>query len=172
MNRRHFLQGSFALSLGTPMLAALQQGRLDEAAAVLARATAEGQVASAVLHVVQREAGFTRVFGKAQSADAMFLLGSISKPIAVTALMTLFERGEFKLDDPLKKFMPKVTGGGRGRGAKQHRLTHVSACRISSRKTRSGGASPRRSGGSSGRGRARRCTSRRGPSISIRAWPS
>ena len=29
----------------------------------------------------------------------MFLLGSISKPIAVTALMTLFDRGEFKLDD-------------------------------------------------------------------------
>jgi len=73
---------------------------------VLKRAVATGQVASAVLHVAQRETTFTRHFGKAQSADAMFLLGSISKPICVTALMTLFDRGEFKLDDPLKRFVP------------------------------------------------------------------
>jgi CubicO group peptidase (beta-lactamase class C family) len=126
MHRRHFIQGSFALSLGTPMLAALQQGRLEDAAAVLARATAEGEVASAVLHVVQREKSFTRVFGKAQTEDAMFLLGSISKPIAVTALMTLFERGHFKLDDPLKKFLPRFTGGERDRVTMQHLLTHVS----------------------------------------------
>src|SRR4051812_9285065 len=126
MNRRHFIQGSLAVSLGTPMLAQLKQGKLEEAAAILARATAAGEVASAVLHVVQREASFTRAFGKAQTEDAMFLLGSISKPIAVTALMTLFERGEFKLDDPLKKFMPKFTGGERDRVTMQHLLTHVS----------------------------------------------
>ncbi|HEV7406479.1 MAG TPA: serine hydrolase domain-containing protein [Chthoniobacteraceae bacterium] len=126
MNRRHFLQGSFALSLGTPMLAALQQGKLEDAAAILARATATGEVASAVLHVGQREASFTRTFGKAQNEDAMFLLGSISKPIAVTALMTLFERGLFKLDDPLKKFLPRFTGGERERVTMQHLLTHVS----------------------------------------------
>lgn len=108
------------------MFAALQQGRLEEAAAVLARATNEGLVASAVLHVVQRETAFTRAFGKAQDEDAMFLLGSISKPIAVTALMTLFERGAFKLDDPLKKFIPQFTGGDRDLVTIQHLLTHVS----------------------------------------------
>ena len=108
------------------MRAALRQERLDEAAAVLARATSEGQVAAAVLHVRQREASFTRAFGKAQTEDAMFLLGSISKPIAVTALMTLYDRGEFKLDDPLKKFLPQFTGGDRDRVTMQHLLTHVS----------------------------------------------
>jgi len=106
--------------------AALRQERLDEAAAVLARATTEGQVAAAVLHMRQREASFTRAFGKAQTEDAMFLLGSISKPIAVTALMTLYDRGEFKLDDPLKKFLPQFTGGDRDRVTMQHLLTHVS----------------------------------------------
>jgi CubicO group peptidase (beta-lactamase class C family) len=126
MNRRHFIQGGLAASLGAPVFAALQQGKLEEAAAVLARATAEGSVASAVLHVAQGEFSFTRSFGKAKSPVAMFLLGSISKPIAVTALMTLFERGEFKLDDPLKKFMPKFTGGDRDRVTMQHLLTHVS----------------------------------------------
>lgn len=126
MTRRVFIQSGLAAGLGTPVLAALQQGRLEEAAAVLARAVADGQVASAVLHVVQGDTSFTRAFGKAANADAMFLLGSISKPIAVTALMTLFERGEFKLDDPVKKFLPRFAGGDRDQVTMQHLLTHVS----------------------------------------------
>ena len=92
----------------------------------LARATAKGQVSAAVLHAVQGENSFTRSFGKAASADAMFLLGSISKPISMTALMTLFERGEFKLDDPVKKFLPQFLGDHRDDVTMQHLLTHVS----------------------------------------------
>lgn len=126
MKRRTFIQSGLAVSLGSPVFAALRQERLDEAAAVLARATAEGQIASAVLHVIQRETAFTRTFGKAQTEHAMFLLGSISKPITVTALMTLFDRGEFKLDDAVKKFLPQFTGGDRDRVTMQHLLTHVS----------------------------------------------
>ena len=114
------------MGLGTPVLAALRPERLDEAVDVLARATRAGQVAAAVLHVVQREASFSRSFGKAQTEQAMFLLGSISKPITVTALMTLFDRGEFKLDDPLKKFIPQFKGDHRDRVTMQHLLTHVS----------------------------------------------
>ncbi len=112
MKRRNFLQFGLAVSLGTPLLAALRQDRLDEAAEVLTRATAQGQVAAAVLHVTQRQTSFTRAFGKARDEHAMFLLGSISKPIAMTALMTLFDKGAFGLDDPLKKFIPKFTGEG------------------------------------------------------------
>lgn len=126
MKRRIFIQSGLALGLGTPVLAALRQERLDEAVAVLARATAGGQIAAAVLHVVQRETSFTRSFGKGQTEHAMFLLGSISKPIAVTALMTLFDRGEFKLDDPLKKFIPQFQGDNREQVTMQHLLTHVS----------------------------------------------
>src|SRR5436190_24096879 len=55
-----------------------------------------------------------------------FLLGSISKPISVTALMTLFDRGECKLSDPLKKFIPQFTGDHRDEVTMQHLLTHVS----------------------------------------------
>ena len=50
--------------------------------------------------------------GKAPSGDAMFLLGSITKPICVTALMTLFDRGDFALDDPLRKFLPAFKADG------------------------------------------------------------
>ena len=120
------MQSGLAIGLGTPVLAALQRERIDEAVETLARETAEGQVAAAVLHVVQRENSFTRSFGKAASADAMFLLGSISKPINVTALMTLFERGEFKLDDPVKKFLPQFVGDHRDEVTIRHLLTHVS----------------------------------------------
>ena len=126
MKRRTFIQGGMAVGFGTSVIAALGQERLDEAAGVLARATAEGQIAVAVLHVVQRETSFTRSFGNAQTEHAMFLLGSISKPIAVTALMTLFDLREFKLDDPLKKFIPQFKGGDRDQVTMQHLLTHVS----------------------------------------------
>jgi CubicO group peptidase (beta-lactamase class C family) len=126
MKRRTFIQSGLAVCLGNPASAALRQERLDEAAAVLARATTEGEVAAAVLHVIQRENSFTRSFGKAQTEDAMFLLGSISKPISVTALMTLFDRGEFKLDDPLKKFIPQFKGDNRDQVTMQHLMTHVS----------------------------------------------
>jgi len=126
MTRRTFIQGGLAAGFANPVSAALQQERLDEAAAVLARAIAEGEVAAAVLHVRQREASFARAFGQARDEQAMFLLGSISKPIAVTALMTLYDRGEFKLDDPLKKFLPQFNGDHREEVTMQHLLTHVS----------------------------------------------
>ena len=126
MHRRTFLQTGLAAALGTPLFAALKHDLWDDAADVLEKAMAGGQIASAVLHVVQRDASFTRAFGKAPSADAMFLLGSITKPICVTALMTFYDRGDFALDDPLKKFIPQFTGDGRERVTMQHLLTHVS----------------------------------------------
>lgn len=126
MKRRTFLQCGLAASLSSPLLAALKQSQLDEAAQVLQRATNSGQVAAAVLHVSQPDASFSRPFGTARDADAMFLLGSISKPICVTALMTLFDRGEFRLTDPVKKFIPQFTGDGRDDVTMQHLLTHVS----------------------------------------------
>jgi hypothetical protein len=73
----------------TPVIAAVREKRLEQAAGILVRASEKGEVAAAVLHVVQREKAFTRCFGRARNQDAMFLLGSISKPISVTALKTL-----------------------------------------------------------------------------------
>jgi len=99
---------------------------MDQAIAILEKATGAGQVSAATLHVVQREKTFTRAFGKAQSDDAMFLLGSISKPISVTALMTLFDQGAFRLGDPVKKFLPQFVGDQRERVTMQHLLTHTS----------------------------------------------
>lgn len=112
--------------LGDIALADLREDGIDAACEVLAGAVAARQVSSAVLHVRQRDRSFSRVFGAAASDRAMFLLGSISKPIATTALMTLYDRGEFRLDDPLRKFIPQFAGDGRDDVTLRHLLTHVS----------------------------------------------
>jgi CubicO group peptidase (beta-lactamase class C family) len=126
MKRRAFLRSALAFAAGSPLFAAQQGKRWDEAAEVLERATTGKQVDAAVLHVVQKDESFTRHFGKAASDDAMFLLGSISKPINVTAVMTLFDQGKFQLDDRVKKFLPAFTGDGREDVTIRHLLTHVS----------------------------------------------
>jgi CubicO group peptidase (beta-lactamase class C family) len=126
MRRRTFLGAALAVANAPPLFAALRGGKWDDAAEVLRRATAAKQVDAAVLHVAQRGEPFTRHFGKAASDDAMFLLGSISKPINVTAVMTLFDQGKFRLEDRVKKFLPAFTGGGRDEVTIRHLLTHTS----------------------------------------------
>ena len=126
MKRRTFLGAALACAAAPPLFAVLRGKRWDDAVEVLERATAGKQVDAAVLHVVQRGESFTRHFGKAASGDAMFLLGSISKPINVTAVMTLFDRGKFQLQDRVKKFLPTFTGDGRDAVTIRHLLTHVS----------------------------------------------
>src|SRR5262249_35862614 len=109
-----------------PVFAALRKKRWDDAAEVLEQATAAKQVDAAVLHVAQGDESLTRHFGKPTSDDAMFLLGSVSKPINVTAVMTLFDQGKFQLNDRVKKFLPEFTGDGREDVTIAHLLTHVS----------------------------------------------
>lgn len=97
-----------------------------DAADVLEKAVRGGQVESAVLHIEHRGTPSTFHFGKAKSPDAKFLLGSISKPINVAAMMTLFDKRLFRLDDKVKKFLPDFTGEGRDEVTIGHLLTHLS----------------------------------------------
>jgi CubicO group peptidase (beta-lactamase class C family) len=45
--------------------------------------------------------------GKAMKTDAIFRICSMSKPITATAVMMLWEKGLFTLDDPIAKFIPE-----------------------------------------------------------------
>jgi CubicO group peptidase (beta-lactamase class C family) len=126
MKRRTFLGAALAGASAAPLFANVQSRRWEEAADVLAQATAREQVDAAVLHVVQRQESFTRHFGRAGSGDAMFLLGSLSKPINVAAVMTLFDRERFQLDDRVTRYLPAFTGDRRGDVTIRHLLTHVS----------------------------------------------
>lgn len=125
MNRRTFLGTALAAAAYSQSSSAAPLG-WEVAGEVLERAAASKQVEAAVLHVVQKEESFTRRFGKASTDDAMFLLGSISKPINVTAVMTLFDQGKFRLDDRASKFLPAFSGDGRETVTIRHLLTHVS----------------------------------------------
>ncbi len=55
--------------------------------------------------------------GKTLTAEAVFRIFSMTKPIASTAVMQLYERGKLRLDDPVSKYIPafadvKVFAGG------------------------------------------------------------
>lgn len=93
---------------------------------ILATACASGQVRGAVLHVRSSSTVFTRAFGDALSVDTAFLLGSISKPLVVAALMTLYDKGLFALNDPVQAHLPEFIGDGRERVTVRHLLTHTS----------------------------------------------
>jgi len=126
MKRRTFLGTALAFAAGSPLSFAQPPGRWDDAADALDKVTTAKQVDAAVLHVIQKKESFTCHFGKAASGDAMFLLGSVSKPINVTALMTLFDQGKFQLNDRVKKFLPAFAGDGRETVTVRHLLTHTS----------------------------------------------
>lgn len=84
------------------------------------------QVESAALFVSHRGSRFARHFNKAGSNEAIFLIASISKPINVAALMTLYDQGEFQLEDRAGKFLPEFKGDGRDKVTIRNLLTHGS----------------------------------------------
>lgn len=126
MKRRRILQAGLSLTVGTPLFAAVKNGRLDAAADVLRSATTSGLVESATFYVRRKDAVFSQAFGGAATTDASFLLGSISKPIAVSAVMSLLDAGEFKLDDRVVKHLPEFRGDARQSITMRQLLTHDS----------------------------------------------
>ena len=126
LNRRLFLGCGISTFLARPVFAMLNEDKFAEAANILAGATDNGQVRAAVIYARLGKTIFERAFGEAKSVDAAFLLGSISKPIAVAALMTLLDQKKFDLDDAVKKYIPEFTGDTRDRVKIRHLLTHVS----------------------------------------------
>lgn len=126
MKRRTILQAGLGLTIGRPVFAATRDYKFATAANVLQAATDSGQVEASALYVRHGDHVFTRSFGAAETIDAIFLLASISKPITVAAVMTLFDQGEFELDDPVRKFIPEFRGDGRDRMTMCQLFTHNS----------------------------------------------
>jgi len=100
--------------------------RLRAAQEILEQATASGQVRAAVLHVAHPQFRVTEAFGAGIAADAMFLLGSVSKPICCLTTLRLVDRGRLSLDDSVARFLPDFGGPGRDKVTIRHLLTHVS----------------------------------------------
>ena len=130
MQRRQFLEAAVFALLHPCRNAMSATSQIDAAARLLEQAVESGQVAGAALRVQRRRREMVESrgfhFGTAASADAMFLLGSITKPICMAAVMTLSDRGEFQLDDRVVRYIPGFTGEGRDQVTIRHLLTHVS----------------------------------------------
>ncbi|HAD61460.1 MAG TPA: serine hydrolase [Planctomycetaceae bacterium] len=126
MKRREAVLTGLGLAMSHRSCAAMLFASAERAAQVLQSATQSGQIESAALYVRHGQREFNRAFGEASSVDASFLLASISKPITVAAIMPLFDDGEFRLDDPVQKFIPAFRGDGRERVTMQQLFTHCS----------------------------------------------
>ncbi|HXA03480.1 MAG TPA: serine hydrolase domain-containing protein [Bryobacteraceae bacterium] len=106
--------------------AVLEKQRLDRAAELVDRAVAAGDVRAAVLDVRRGKQSFERAFGQARGPETVFIVASISKPMAATGVMLLVDRGKLTLSDPVQKFIPEFSGGDREMVTVQHLLTHTS----------------------------------------------
>lgn len=131
LKRRNFLHLSMAVAMTGAQRATGDQRppdhlRFANAAETLQAAALDGQVDSAVM--VVRHGGGERVWavGRAGSPDAVFLIASISKPMTAAALMTLYDAGALRLDDPVCAYLPEFKADGREQVRVSHLLTHVS----------------------------------------------
>jgi CubicO group peptidase (beta-lactamase class C family) len=104
----------------------VDEQQFHAAGEVLADAVAQGAIHAASVCVQHRGRNFARSLGAATTPDAIFLLASITKPISVAALLTLFDKGLFRLHEPVKKFIPEFAAGARSEITVLQLLTHVS----------------------------------------------
>ena len=104
----------------------MKQENLDAAAAVLTELADAGTIVAASLHVRHRDQVFRESFGAADTPDSVFLLASITKPMAISAVMTLLDQGEFRLQDSVSKFIPEFKGDDRDKITIRQLMTHVS----------------------------------------------
>jgi CubicO group peptidase (beta-lactamase class C family) len=98
----------------------------ESVTSIIDKAIAEKIIRAASIFLRVKDATLERHFGAAISNRSAFLLGSITKPMVITALMTLYDRGVFSLDDPVVSHLPEFRGELREQITIRHLLTHTS----------------------------------------------
>ncbi|RBP46557.1 beta-lactamase class C [Roseimicrobium gellanilyticum] len=130
MNRRNtfavLLAGLSSRGLLHAQSASLNMDAMKAAASLLQTQAEKGVIESAVLHVQRGSQVFQQAFGKARSTEAIFLLGSITKPMTAIAVMVLADRGKLRLSDPVMKFIPEFSEGARRKITLEQVLIHTS----------------------------------------------
>ena len=106
--------------------------RLDEIEAKLARFVADGELAG-VAFLVARHGRVVRratlgwkdiARGEPLAEDTIYRIFSMTKPVTAVAMMALFERGLWRLDDPIAKHLPEFADvKGPGGAAVDHAPT-------------------------------------------------
>ena len=102
------------LPVATPESIGLSTQALNQVMGVLSTKVAEGRIAGAVFGIARHgKLGWLQAVGfrdgdlrERLTADAIFPLASMTKPIASVAAMVLVERGKLGLADPLSLYLP------------------------------------------------------------------
>ena len=126
--------------LGSITLTSAQAAPLDKAVlhkmdAEILQGIEDERCPGAVLWVEHGRSKYTKAYGnralvpeeEEMTRDTIFDLASLTKVIAGTpAIMVLIERGQVKLDAPVKTYIPEFTGGDKDKVTVRHLLTHTS----------------------------------------------
>lgn len=114
--------GTFLNTIGS----AAEAGRWDDASEVLRQASDKGVLKAASLFIKSPHDTLSRTYGLCQDEGDRFLLASISKPMSVAALMTLWQEKRFRLDDKVSRYLPEFHTGKRSQITVRQLLVHTS----------------------------------------------
>jgi CubicO group peptidase (beta-lactamase class C family) len=140
--------------MGKPEQVGMSARRLQKVNEILMDETKSGRVTAASILVARRgvivlRGGWGTLTPDARNANAgpetVYILASISKPIAVLMLMLLVERGDISLNDPVQKYLPEFKGPGRDKVRVLDLLAHTSGLPDSCRRMSSCAKPMRRS---------------------------
>ncbi|MEO2197623.1 MAG: serine hydrolase domain-containing protein [bacterium] len=100
----------------TPSAVGLSEERLDRLEAVVQRYADEQAIAGAVTLIARRgRQAHLQAYGMADrndgrpmTADTIFRIASMTKPVTSVAVLMLYEEGHFKLNDPVGQFLPEL----------------------------------------------------------------
>lgn len=124
------IRRSFLLSLTAGVLLAMERKfnsqEWETVATIIEQAVSKNILRAASVYLRIKSDVFEQQYGDATSERSAFLLGSITKPMAIAGVMTLFDQGVFKLDDYVSKFLPEFNGENRDQVTIRHLLTHTS----------------------------------------------
>jgi CubicO group peptidase (beta-lactamase class C family) len=122
-----------------PEAVGLLSSRLKNIDAAVQKSIEAKDIPGAVVLVGRRgRIAYLKAFGhrsiqpekEAMTVDTIFDLASLTKVIATTpAIMMLVEDGALRLDDKVKRYLPKFSGGGKDSITVRQLLTHFSGLR-------------------------------------------
>lgn len=118
-----------------PMPHDIDEQRLNRLFTLLADAVDRGDLPGAAVQLSQRgEATDARAFGRFSPSpdappmqpDSIFLVASITKPVVVSAVVLLAERGHLLLDEAASLYVPEFGVNGKEAITLRHLMTHTS----------------------------------------------
>jgi len=121
---------------GNPEAVGLLSARMEYIDDAVETAIEAGELPGAVVVVARHgRIAYFRAFGnrsiqpktESMTADTIFDMSSLTKVMATTpSIMLLVEKGALRLADPVKRYLPRFSGGGKDRITVSQLLTHYS----------------------------------------------